>query len=397
MRILIPNHFPIEGSGSGIYTQNAALELTRLGNSVCVIAPDHRQRTGYPYEIRNIIFSNGENEDPDLPFNFPCFTTHPVSNTTFYSLTDQERRQYVETYRAFVDRAVEEFSPDIIHVQHLWVATYCASLTGIPYIATVHGTDLMGYEKDQRYHAYAEQGAAGAERLISISGQITEKTLALYDVPEQKIETILNGFSTDIFKPLGTEKQEIFDAYGIPETDYLVSFVGKLTDFKGVDILIKAAAAYEKELGSVTTIITGMGALKQELDGLVAELGLRHVHFIGHQPQQAVAKINSAADLATFPSRVEPFGLVAIEALACGTPVVTTNQGGFPDFINEQVGALVDVDSPGQLAEAIMHEIRSNAKEKKGPYAAQYAADGFSWKKKVKQFFELYRDVVGRQ
>jgi len=395
MKILIPNHFPLEGSGSGIYTQNVGLQLTQMGHEVCVITPEHHQLTGYPYETRNIIFSNGDNSDCDLPFNFPCFTTHPVSSNTYYNLTDDEMDQYISTYRSYIDKAVSDISPDIIHVQHLWVATYCASQTDIPYVATVHGTDLMGYEKDERYRTLAEEGTEKARKIISISNQITEKTQDIYNVPDSKIVTILNGFSTDIFHVMDSvRKKDIFSEFGIPATDRLISFVGKLTDFKGVDVLIKAAGIYEKELGSVTTMIIGMGELREKLGQLVQDMGLKNVHFIGHQPQTAVARINNAADLAVFPSRVEPFGLVAIEALACGTPVVTTNQGGFPDFINENVGRMVDVDSHPQLANAVIEEIRDDAKNKKGTCAAEYAAQGFSWGKKVKEFFSIYEKVL---
>jgi glycosyltransferase involved in cell wall biosynthesis len=394
MKILIPNHFPLEGSGSGIYTQNVGLELTRLGHEVLVIAPDHAPLSGFPFPTRTITFANGENTDTDLPFNFPCFTTHPKSNATYYELTDEQRQQYIDAYQHAIDEAVAEFKPDIIHVQHLWVATYCAAQTDVPYVATVHGTDLMGFENDERYHDIARAGVAGARRLIAISDQIYDKVIALYDLPESKVVTILNGFNTEIFRVIdGVTKADIMKEFNAPETDHLISFVGKLTDFKGVDVLIKAAAVYEKELGAAT-FITGMGQLRDELGKLVTDLGLEHVHFLGHQPQPTVARINNAADLCAFPSRIEPFGLVAIEALACGTPVVTTNQGGFPDFINDKVGVLVDVDAPDQLADAIISQVRENAKATKGPYAAQYAAEDFSWKQKVGDFYNLYEEVL---
>jgi glycosyltransferase involved in cell wall biosynthesis len=102
----------------------------------------------------------------------------------------------------------------------------------------------------------------------------------------------------------------------------------------------------------------------------------------------------NVSDLAVVPSRVEPFGLVAIEALACGTPVVATNQGGLPEFVNESVGALVDVDDAQGLAEAVVREIKSDSKSVKGPAAAEYARKGFSWSTQVDKMIELYESTI---
>ena len=134
--------------------------------------------------------------------------------------------------------------------------------------------------------------------------------------------------------------------------------------------------------------------LWQEMHDLRQELGLTGVHFLGHQPQPTVARVYNIADVSIVPSRIEPFGLVAVEALACGTPVVATNAGGLPDFINDQVGALVPLGDHEALAEAIIDEIKSGSKQTKGRYAAQYALDGYSWPSQVKKMVELYEKAL---
>ena len=123
-------------------------------------------------------------------------------------------------------------------------------------------------------------------------------------------------------------------------------------------------------------------------------MGLEGVHFLGHQPQQVVARIYNATDVSVVPSRVEPFGLVAIEALACGTPVVATNAGGLPDFITDDVGALVPVDDHERLAKAIVDELQNERRAEKGAFASQYAFEGFTWTQQVHKMALLYESSL---
>jgi glycosyltransferase involved in cell wall biosynthesis len=217
-----------------------------------------------------------------------------------------------------------------------------------------------------------------------------------YQVSEDKVSLIWNGFSSDYFKILpDATKEAVSNEFGLPISKKpLVSFVGKFTQFKGIDVLLKAAAIYEKQLPEVQTVLVGHGELWDEMHSLQKELGLTGVHFIGHQPQDKVARIYNAADISIVPSRVEPFGLVAVEALACGTPVIATNAGGLPDFINEDVGRLVPVDDPDNLAQAIIGEIESNTKRSKGVNANHFAYESFTWEKQVGKMIELYQEAI---
>ena len=400
MKILIPNHFPLQGSGSGIYTLNVALELIKSGHEVLVITPGHAPEDPdeYPFPVDVMIFDNGENSDKaEVDFNFPCFTTHPDSSTTFYELTDEQLADYVDLWRKHINQAIVDFQPDVIHAHHVWVTPFVASETGVPYVISVHGTDLMGFEQGPRYRGMAVQGAQQASSLIAISRQVSADTIAAYGVPKEKVRLVWNGFDTDIFKVIAdAQKTAVLSPFNIINdgTQPLVSFVGKFTDFKGIDILLEAAALYEKEIPGIQTVLVGHGVLWDEMQQLHHKLGLQNVHFLGHQPQSTVARIYNAADVSIVPSRIEPFGLVAIEALACGTPVVATNAGGLPDFIHEEVGVLVPMENPAALAQAISAEIRANSKQTKGKYAAQYALDGFSWTSQVAKMIALYDEAL---
>ena len=398
MKVLMPNHFPLQGSGSGIYTLNVATELVHAGHEVIVITPDHQPADEGPFQNRTILFNNGENDNAELDFNFPCFTTHPRSNKTFYELTDAEIQAYLDAWRRHIHEVVSTFKPDVIHAHHVWITPFVAHETGLPYVISCHGTDLMGFRKGPRYRDYALEAAQNANAIIAISKQVQSDAVQTYQIPPERVPLIGNGFGTDHFKLLpNLSRAEALEEFGLAGDNYpLVSFVGKFTDFKGIDVLLKAAAIYEEHLEEVQTLLLGDGVLWDDMHALKEQLGLRGVHFLGHQSQDVLARIYNVADVSVVPSRVEPFGLVAVEALACGTPVVATDAGGLPDFINEKVGALVPVDDPESLARAIINEIEGGAKQSKGIYANKYAYESYTWEKQVAKMIALYQQAMDK-
>lgn len=396
MRILIINHFPLEGSGSGIYTKNLAKEMSHLGHDVMVIYPDHRAAKYDDFKSRVIIFNDGCNENHQLNYNFPCFTSHPKSNNTFYNLNEKQIKEYIDIFEKTTLEEIENFKPDIIHAQHLWITPYVASKTGIPYVITAHGTDLKGFVKDKRYHPYALEGAEKSSKIITISKQVNREVSELYGVSSEKTQIVMNGYDEELFLPVDYDRKALLKEFGIDmDYDMIVSFAGKLTHFKGVDVLLKAAKIYERDLeGKVATIIAGNGELYDELNVLRRELGLKNIYFLGHVSQNQLVKLYNIADVSSVPSRTEPFGLVAIEALACGTPVVGTNQGGLPDFITDDVGKLVSVDDDMELADAIIEELTRNDKLKRAKTCHEYAKNNFSWKHSINEVEDIYKEVI---
>ena len=396
MKVLLINHFPLQGSGSGIYTLNIAQELIKEGHTVFVIDIDNQiDNSNYSFERRTILCDESKNQNPDIKFNFPCFTTHPRSMNTYYSLSNEELLEYVDTFTKITKQVSYEFQPDIIHAQHLWVTPFAALHTGVPYVVTAHGTDLMGFKKDKRYHKYALEGAKNAGKIITISRQVNNDTLALYKLPEEQLILNPNGFDDNIFKVKTVNKVELFKKFGldiVPEK--LVSFVGKFTNFKGIDVLIKAARIVTDKIPDVAFALAGDGELMPDMKKLKAELNLNNVYFLGHQNQTDVASLYNAAEVSVVPSRIEPFGLVAIEALACGTPVVATRAGGLPDFVNDKIGQLVEMENPDALADAIIEELQNNTKHTKGKYAVSYAHENYSWNKTLHKVIEIYKGAM---
>jgi glycosyltransferase involved in cell wall biosynthesis len=397
MNVLLTNHFPLEGSGSGIYTQNIARFLVKKGINVTVICPDvmHVAENKFPFKVRTLLFKHPDKSGQkqyDVDFNFPCFTTHPESVNTFYNLNDTQIQEYCDKFYNLIKQSIKEDNIDLFHGQHIWTLSYLGFKAGLKGIITCHGTDLMGLKKDERYKQHAVEAVKNCSKIIAISDEIETQILNNFDVKKNKIVKVLNGFNPDVFRPHNITRKEVFQKLNLPETDYLISFVGKLAHFKGVDILLDAAADYEKQL-NVTTIIMGDGELRKKLEKQKKELNLKNVYFLGQKPQNEIAEIISGADVSVVPSRKEPFGLVAIEALACETPAVVSDDGGLAEFINDKVGNVFRSEDSQDLSDKLVYELKNNSKQKKGKYAAEYALNNFSWDSVVDNVIKIYNEV----
>ena len=403
MRILMINHFPLEGSGSGTYTKNLAMQLVKLGHEVCIILPVNT--TGIPqYEgvrLHPVFFTNTDIEEPEiiddaLPFNFPCFTTHPVSTIAFDNLAEEQMDAYLEAFQAALDHEVKNFRPDIIYGQHVWALPSLAANYGIPLVLTAHGTDLMGYDKWPEMRHFAEQAIGAAAKVICISADNEKLVLKAFPQYADKIVQMRNGYNPDIFYPQKLDRAEVLGRHGVAyDGQDLVLFAGKMARFKGIDILLDAAATYEKERPNALTVLAGDGEERERLHAQARDLGLQHVHFIGNVPQDELARLYCIADIDLVPSRREPFGLVAVEAMACGTPVVATNQGGLPDFVNENVGTLVAPEDAADLARGIVSTLdRALANPAWREEIASYASNNYSQAVIIRELDELYRSVI---
>jgi len=393
MKVIMINHFPLDGSGSGTYTRNIAVHLQKKGHEVCVIMPENStEYAGIPdVDIIPVYFKNNEEIDGMLPFNFPCFTTHPRSVMTFSDLSDDELDMYLSAFRNALKKAVDEFKPDIIHGQHIWLLSWLAIETGVPYVVTAHGTDLMGYKNWERFRKYATETAEGAKRIITISNDNDELVRELFPTSADKSVFMQNGYDTERFYPEPVPREQIEKMFNIKLKKKLVLFVGKLAHFKGVDILIEALRLYEKEYpGEVTSIIAGDGELAPALKKQAEEANLKDLHFMGHLNSTQLRELYSTADVSLVPSRREPFGLVAIEALACGCPVIATNQGGLTDIINDDVGSLVNVEDAEDLAKAIRKEIYDPNREQRGKNAAKYALNNYAQGSLMDTLIKIY-------
>lgn len=397
MKILMMNIMPLTGSGSGVYTVNMSNALVRQGHEVCVICTENEPFDGSEYEFKThpIYFTRDDGTKPEaqeevLPFNFPCMTTHPRSVFNFRDLTDEQEQAYCDAFRQAIKEEIEKFNPDVIHAGHIWMSAAVASEFNIPLVITCHGTDIQGFVESDRYHSYCNKAADSCGAIICISDKNAKEAKECFPKDADKLITMPNGYDSHEFYPEEVSREEVLNSYGIKNFKNLVSFAGKFAHFKGIDILLKAAAIYEDE--DTATVLAGDGALFDEMTELKESLGLKNVYFLHNQPHDKLRHIYNVADVSLAPSRNEPFGLVVIEANACGTPVIGTNDGGIAGILTEETGILINPEDPEALAEKVKEVLASKNIDRN--LCAKLTKERFSQDSLILKTIDLYKSLM---
>jgi len=305
----------------------------------------------------------------------------------------------------------------------------------IPLLCFAHGTALKMYaherrgqqpdefprrflpmiEDEQIFSYGSSKGSVDLAAAIS-----TEQVDALVDIfpsfPRERVVLSPNGYNQSVFQPFSdngktrTDRLELLKAFetkpfdGSPrpsqhvtgDFDHIVVFCGKFADWKRLDALLHAASHYERSAPKIATLIIGSGPhddQKRMQDLAFEKLGLKRTFFLGPRGQDELATLFGIADVGCFPSKNEPFGLVFIECMACGTPVIGANSGGPKDFVTSDIGALVpETDDRDELAQSlaakITEAIDQDWKAEKGPKAAAIARQDFSVVSQVQTLIE---------
>lgn len=395
MKILMINLMPLTGSGSGVYVVNMTNALVRQGHEVCCIFPENEAYDGsdLPFKTHPIYFTKDDGTKPDvdapiLDFNYPCFSTHPRSTFNYRDMSDEQVTEYQQAFRDAIAQEVAEFQPDVIHSGHIWMPSAVASEFNIPLVITCHGTDIMGYKESDRYRAEADKAAAAAKSIVCISQQNLDEMLECFPDAKDKAILMPNGYDATVFYPEQHDLADICQMFDITKSyQHLVSFAGKFAHFKGIDILLKAAAQYSD--GQTATVLAGDGELFDKMNQLAQELHLEDVYFVHNQPHDKLRALYNAAEVSLTPSRAEPFGLVVIEAGACGTPVIGTNDGGIPGILTPETGILIDPEDPDALAREVK-AVLSGEKKFDRKYIADYTKKAFSQDSLIIKTVELY-------
>lgn len=251
---------------------------------------------------------------------------------------------------------VKSINPDIVHAHFASSYGLLGSLINFkPYILSVWGTDIYEFPRLNIINKHIlKYNLKKADIVLSTSKAMAEET-SLYT--DKKIYITPFGVDVNFFKPFKKE---------IKKDSIVIGTIKTLEDKYGIDYLIRAFK-YVKDYfpdRELKLIIGGDGSKKQYLKNLSKELEIdRYVEFIGYVDQADIVDIFNKFDIAVFPSLKESFGVAAVEAEACGIPVIATNVGGLPEATKEgESSILVNSKNVEELGDAIIELIKNERK-----------------------------------
>ena len=236
---------------------------------------------------------------------------------------------------------------DVIHA-HDWLVAYAAkSLKNsydIPIVATIHATEAGRnsgiHDETQRYINDTEWMLTyEANEVIVNSNYMKCELQRNFGLPFEKINVIPNGVNLTMYS--GIEKDYDFRRNYAADNEKIILYAGRLVYEKGVQYLIGAMPKILENYHDAKLVIAGKGGMYDELQAQVNSLGLgKKVYFTGYMDHKSLCKLYKCADIAVFPSTYEPFGIVALEGMLAGNPVVVSDIGGLNEIVEHGVNGM---------------------------------------------------------
>lgn len=263
-------------------------------------------------------------------------------------------------------RQAHNLEYDLIH-SHYWlsgvVGAMASRLWECPHLIMFHTLGMAknntdAGENESRRRIAQERWLAGtADHVVVPAAAERDNLVRQYQADPAKLSIIPCGVDPQLFRPM--EREAARSALGLPPDAPVVLFVGRFAPLKGIDRLLEAVAALQPDFPGLQLMVVGGDGPQthsaRELEGMAQRLGIGHaVHFQGRVCQQDLPPFYSAADLLALPSHYESFGLVVLEALACGTPVAATPVGAVTFVVQEGFnGSLMASPRAQDVARAI--------------------------------------------
>ena len=251
---------------------------------------------------------------------------------------------------------------DVIHA-HDWLVAYAAKTLknsyGTPIVATIHATEAGRnsgiHDETQRYINDTEWMLTyEASEVIVNSNYMKSELQRLFGLPFEKINVVPNGVNLNLYS--GVERDYEFRRQYAADNEKIILFVGRLVYEKGIQHLIAAMPKILEKYHDSKLVIAGKGGMIDELKAQVNAMGISNkVYFTGYLNSKQVVKMYKCADVAVFPSTYEPFGIVALEGMLSGTPVVVSDVGGLNEIVQHgENGMKSYAGNPNSLADSIV-------------------------------------------
>lgn len=292
---------------------------------------------------------------------------------------------------------------DIVHA-HDWMVTDAAwvmkSGFGLPIVATMHATEagrMHGVHTDlQRYiHQMEWRLTFESWEVIVNSHHMHAELQRLFGLPPDKLVVIPNGTDPEVFDFEFNSPHTLRGSYAA-DHEQIVLFVGRLVTEKGVQIMLNAAPTVLAQCPA-QFLIVGTGYHTDELKRQAHALGIaHHVKFLGYVSDEELKRLYKISDVVCIPSLYEPFGIVALEGMAAGVPVVTSDAGGLTDFVEHMVtGVTTYAGNATSLAWGLLEvmrnkELAASLKE----VAHEKVRHIYNWKVIAKRSLEVYEKVL---
>jgi len=236
----------------------------------------------------------------------------------------------------------------------------------------------------------------GADVIIATSNSYIDESKFLGNYRD-KIEVIPNGINLEEFD-INLSKEECRDKLYLPHDKKIILFFGNIVSYKGPHILLKAFSKAKVQFKDVKLVFAGRGGMQEELAKLAVELGIKSdVLFTGYVDEKLKPVYYKSADIFCLPSitMAEAFGIVNLEAMACGIPVISSKLGGIPDVVTDkETGLLVKPDDEEALTDAIIFLLENEDIARKMGNNGKKKVEEYSWKKIAEKTEEVYESLI---
>jgi len=329
---------------------------------------------------------------------FPIIETHQLSylNKIPYLKLYIQKKLNLDYFLKGFNKIVKDM--DLLHTAETYhIFTYQAIKSGKPTIVTIWENIPFNYHK-KPFLKIIKSTFQNAKHFIAITNRAKE-SLIIEGVSEDKISVIPCGVNIQTFAPK-TKNTKLLKLLNIPENSKIILFIGRLVWEKGIYSLIYAFYKLLKSHKNLILIIVGNGTERTNINNLVLKLGIhKNIRFLRNVAYEKTPDLYNIADIMVVPSIpthfwTEQFGFIFIEAMACGTPVISTWSGSIPEVVkHEYSGILVPPMNFMKLADAINRLLNEdlNIWSKN---AREYAINNFNSKKIAEKIVETYKKIV---